>query len=63
MLLAISQNISGLLPAQYVTWHDVLSGALVHVCSGSSSNPLYLAHLMLGREAGEVTAEKYTMLF
>lgn len=63
MLFPISQNISGLLPAQYVTWHAVLSGALVHVCSGSSSSPLYLPHLLLGREAGEVTAEKYMMLF
>lgn len=59
----VSQNVSGLLPALYVTWHDVLSGTPEHVCSGSSSSPLYLPRLMLGREAGEVTAEKYIMLF
>lgn len=63
MLFPISQNISALLPAQYVTWQAVLSGALLHVCPGSSRNPLHLPRLMLGREAGEVTAEKYMMLF
>lgn len=63
MLFPISQSISGLLPTQHVTWHVVLLGALVHVCSASSSNPLYLSCLILGREARDITAEKYVMLF
>lgn len=33
------------------------------VCNLACCAILYLAHLMLGRQAGEVTAEKYMMLF